>query len=106
MAALALQLAKQALLAWILTMSWYFTSFQFSLYGEHGSNELAKEWCQKSHHYMQAWLDSGGLETLESPESHNYADPWEFLEWACTLGVSDPALDQIVQLRRQQPRKA
>ena len=80
-------------------------TFTFNLYGEEASNQLAREWVRKSHHYMVAWLESGGTHTFEHPDSLNYECSAAFLDWACSLeDGKHPAFARSRELQDHKPR--
>lgn len=79
--------------------------FHFSAHGELGSTMLAREWCRKGHHYFEAWLDSGGLETFARPEDHPFVDSEEFLDLAVGVDTECQTWGKLMELRQCVPKR-
>lgn len=80
-------------------------TFTFNLYGEVAATQLAREWVRKSHYYIMQWLDSGGKELFDSPESRGYENSEAFVDWATTVDdVHSPTFRKIQELLDHVPR--
>ena len=79
--------------------------FTFNLYGQEESVHLATEWANRGNHFARLWFEGGCILdcVFDCEGEHAYPEPFDFIDWACSVEVDSPVWPKVTEVRAAVP---